>query len=76
MARQQIASPFDASESPEKARWSDAVTDTINAIRSAGAPSFRPTRNLYIGQPYFDQVLGHPIWWQGSQWVDATGAPV
>lgn len=27
-------------------------------------------------QVYFDTSLGIPIWWDGAQWVDATGAPV
>ena len=28
------------------------------------------------GFPYFDSSLGKPIWWIGSGWCDATGAPV
>jgi hypothetical protein len=33
---------------------------------------------LKIGTMVFDQSLGltgRPIWWDGTQWVDATGAP-
>ena len=37
--------------------------------------SNRPaTPTLY--QSYFDSTLGHPIWWNGTNWVDATGAIV
>ena len=42
-----------------------------------GDTSNRP--NLYstnIGIQYFDTTLDKPIWWTGTQWVDATGAQV
>lgn len=29
-----------------------------------------------IGMQYFDEGLNKPIWYNGSQWVDATGTPV
>jgi hypothetical protein len=25
---------------------------------------------------YYDVTLGKPIWWNGSAWIDATGATV
>lgn len=28
------------------------------------------------GEPFFDSTLGIPIWWNGANWVDATGATV
>lgn len=28
-----------------------------------------------VGEMYFDTTLGLPVWWDGSGWVDATGAP-
>jgi hypothetical protein len=28
------------------------------------------------GMPFFDSTLGIPIWWNSTQWVDATGTPV
>lgn len=28
-----------------------------------------------VGLTLFDTTLGQPIWWDGAQWVDATGAP-
>lgn len=39
---------------------------------------FNPFGALPIGATVFDQSLGttgKPIWWDGTQWVDATGAP-
>lgn len=33
----------------------------------------RPT-TVSTGFMYFDTTLGQPIWWDGAQWVDATGA--
>jgi hypothetical protein len=40
-----------------------------------GTTGARPaTPTLYQG--YFDATLGKPIWWDGTTWVDATGATV
>jgi hypothetical protein len=38
-----------------------------------GATADRPTQNLQLGQFYFDTTLGIPIWYNGTDWVDATG---
>jgi hypothetical protein len=29
-----------------------------------------------VGESFFDTTLGHPIWWSGAAWVDATGSSV
>lgn len=42
----------------------------------SGATVDRPTTDRVVGQTYFDTSLGIPIWWNGAQWVDATGAVV
>jgi hypothetical protein len=48
---------------------------------SCTGPATRPANPfgpLPIGALVFDQSLGatgKPIWWDGTQWVDATGAP-
>ncbi len=47
--------------------------DQLNA--SSGVTASRPTLAVTTGQMYFDTDLGTPIWWDGAQWVDATGAP-
>lgn len=46
----------------------------LQYVRAAGTGS-RPS-NPPVGWCYFDTTLGHPVWWDGSQWVDATGAAV
>lgn len=35
----------------------------------------RPTA-IGVGVAIFDTTLGIPIWWDGSNWIDATGATV
>jgi hypothetical protein len=39
----------------------------------SGTSAERPAVSLYIGQMYFDTTVGIPIWWNGTNWVDATG---
>lgn len=34
------------------------------------------TQNHTQGTYYFDTTLGKPIWWNGTVWIDATGATV
>ncbi len=44
--------------------------------KRAGATNERPSLNNYEdkGFCYLDTTLNKPIWWTGSNWVDATGA--
>lgn len=42
----------------------------------SGTTTGRPTAELYVGLPYFDTTLGIPIWYDGTNWIDATGATV
>ena len=48
--------------------------ETFNIKPSAGTS--KPTASLEVGQMFFDTTIGKPIWWNGSKWVDATGASV
>jgi len=41
-----------------------------------GTKTQRPTANQQIGQFYFDTTLGYPIWWNGKNWVNASGTVV
>lgn len=41
-----------------------------------GETEDRPDENLVIGQMFFDTTLGQPIWYDGTDWVDATGTSV
>lgn len=45
-------------------------------IPSSGATAERPINQLQVGQYFFDTTLGIPIWYDGTNWVDATGATV
>lgn len=41
----------------------------------SGITSNRPT-NVLVGFQYFDTIINKPIFWDGSKWIDATGATV
>lgn len=45
-------------------------------IPNSGATSGRPIEYLSVGQYYFDSTLGIPIWWSGTNWVNASGTTV
>jgi hypothetical protein len=53
----------------------DSFLVTISTPQN-GTTANRPTQNLQVGQFYFDTTLGYPIWYDGTDWVDATGAAV
>lgn len=60
-------------------RWNETGWDAWTCIgeRSGSANmrewSFTPK---YVGAQVFDTTLGKPVWYNGSAWVDATGAEV
>lgn len=49
-----------------------------HGILSNGITADRPdvSANNVIGTRWFDTTLGIPIWWDGTQWVNALGAAV
>lgn len=51
-----------------QAIWRTLVIETATTAT-------RPTNN-WLGRTLFDASLAKPIWWTGSNWVDATGAIV
>jgi hypothetical protein len=53
----------------------DNFTQSIN-LPASGATADRPILGLQIGQFYFDTTLGYPVWYNGADWVDATGTVV
>lgn len=57
-------------------KWFRIATDTCNSARDSGTTAQRPTENLWVGRTYFDISLGKPVWYSGSDWVDATGSSV
>ena len=56
----------------------DSFTQAV-AIPDVGTTLQRPTFNLAVGQQFFDTDLGStglPIWWDGTQWINASGTAV
>lgn len=54
---------------------------TIEAINtlstpSAGITAARPNTSLQVGQFYFDTTINRPIWWDGTNWINAAGTVV
>lgn len=58
-----------------KASGGSGSTGWVAVGHPTGDTASRPSTPT-LGQSYFDQTLGKPIWWNGTAWVDATGAPV
>lgn len=55
----------------------DTPTDNLSLVprkyvNMNGTSAQRPTSSV-IGQFYFDNTLGQPIWWDGTSFVDADG---
>ena len=57
--------------------WDAITTGThgrrLEVLEARGVSGARPT-TPNIGDPYFDTTLGIPLWYNGTNWVDATGA--
>jgi hypothetical protein len=54
---------------------------TINSLNtlstpSAGTTAERPSTGLQVGQFYFDTTINRPIWWDGTNWINAAGTVV
>lgn len=59
--------------------WGNFFSQVFNicfASAQSGVTADRPMQTLYVGRIYFDTTLGKPIWYNGTGWVDATGASV
>jgi len=44
--------------------------------KQAGISAGRPKGPLTVGNWFFDQNIGMPIWWNGKEWVDSSGETV
>jgi hypothetical protein len=53
----------------------DNFTQNVTTPDS-GPTSERPDRNLQVGQYYFDTTIGRPIWYNGTNWINAAGTVV
>lgn len=60
--------------------WFSIAHLILIAASTSGTTAQRPTKNQWVGKPYFDTTLGKPIWLltigPPAVWVDATGTPV
>jgi len=56
--------------------WSSRVSQLLTWMQQSGTTAQRPTAGLYIGRRYFDTTLGHPAWYDGTNWVNASGTTV
>lgn len=61
---------------PAWLQWLTRIGRVVGAGTQSGTTANRPTKDLWVGRFYFDTDLGHPIWYDGTDWVDATGTPV
>ncbi|QPX71660.1 hypothetical protein [Bacillus phage SP8] len=66
----------------KKVEYTDSIHDLANShnelmdhLTKVGTRAERPS-NPAIGMMYFDTNLGLPIWWNGTAWINATGALV
>lgn len=44
-----------------------------NIGSTAERPEFTQNESYYIGCTYFDTTIGKPVYWNGTNWIDATG---
>ena len=54
---------------------------TLEALNTLSTPSSgitaaRPSTGLQVGQFYFDTTINRPIWWDGTNWINAAGTVV
>ena len=60
----------------------DAINNQIQqavatlSTPNAGTTASRPSTSLQVGQFYFDTTINRPIWWDGTNWINAAGTVV
>lgn len=50
-------------------QWIAQLNNIVNSMTLAGTTSQRPTRQLWLGQRYWDSTLNTLVCWNGSKWV-------
>lgn len=54
-------------------QWINNVALAADAVQQSGTTAQRPTKNLWVGRPYFDTTLGYEVFYDGSTWVGGSG---
>ena len=50
--------------------WFQSIQKWCSPLGQSGPTTARPTKNLYVGQVFFDTTLHYPVW------VNTVGPPV
>jgi hypothetical protein len=53
----------------------DNFTQNVT-VPASGTTANRPTERLQVGEYYFDTTIGRPIWYNGTNWINAAGTVV
>ena len=53
----------------------DNFTQNVT-VPPSGTTANRPTERLQVGDYYFDTTIGRPIWYNGTNWINAAGTVV
>jgi hypothetical protein len=59
--------------------WFQSIYKWLSPVGQSGTSTNRPTKNLYVGQPFFDTTLALPIWVQSlnpTVWCNGSGTAV
>lgn len=67
------ASPVGVTWPKPWANWLTRAWQILSAAEQFGTTAQRPTTQLWVPRPYFDTTIGLPIWWNGTDWIDAAG---
>lgn len=80
-----ILSPFDTDANKERSKrpakeWIKWIRQDLFGLVSLnvgnGTTSDRPVNGIKVSSHYFDTTLGIPIFYDGSDWIDAAGNSV
>ena len=61
------------------AEWFNKLWIVGGSQDNSGVTADRPTKNLFVGRPYFDTTLGYPIWLKSVRptvWCNSSGTSV
>ena len=55
--------------------WFVILYYLVQGLTSSGTTVNRPKNKIFVGRFYYDTTLSKPIWFDGTIWRDAAGAP-